>query len=608
MAVVFVALVTAGVVRIGLTYDDFWQTWDEPAHIAAGMELLDKGRYQYETFHPPLARLMTAVGPYLAGVRSQNEEGLRNEGQAILFAGGHYERTLRLARMGVLPFFALASLGVFLWAWFSAGRRAAVCALIVLTTLPPILAHSGLATIDMGAATTTLWAFLAFSLWLDRPVRTRSLLLGVTVGLAVAAKFTAVAFLAACGVLTAIAYPLVYHRWPAASTSPGGASARWVRAVAVVATAMVLTIWAVYGFAVGRLEPTGRPHVLIDRYVGASGHLHDTAYAIAERVPIPAPDFWNGIAGFRRRNDRGHVVSFLGEVRTHGWWYYFPVALAVKTPLAALIAGAAGVILVVRSFRGPHPQRWAVIPIASALSVLLVGTQSHVANGTRHVLVVYPLLALLAGYGLSRLWSARIRRQPVGAAFACGLIVWQAAGSFAAHPDYLAYFNAFAGGQPDRIVSDSDLDWGQDLKRLSLAVRERGIERLQIQYNGSAPVEHPFFGLPSLHHLEPYSHRPGWVAVSAANLRVGSRQPPYDQYSWLLRQTPAARIGKSIRLYHFPDATAPRSLPHRAAICGSPTVPGHRRPLESMPEVASGREDQRQAVFVSGRDNLLVLH
>ena len=45
-------------------------TWDEPEHLAAGVELLDRGRYEYDTEHPPLARTLLALGPWLAGAHS----------------------------------------------------------------------------------------------------------------------------------------------------------------------------------------------------------------------------------------------------------------------------------------------------------------------------------------------------------------------------------------------------------------------------------------------------------------------------------------------------------------------------------------------------------
>ncbi|NJN00002.1 MAG: hypothetical protein HC800_25245 [Phormidesmis sp. RL_2_1] len=97
-------IIAVGCLRIVSTYSIFWQTWDEPFHIAAGMEWLDQGKYTYETFHPPLSRIMIALGPYLSGLGSVASNSPWQEGQAILHSGGNYERNLTLARLGILPF------------------------------------------------------------------------------------------------------------------------------------------------------------------------------------------------------------------------------------------------------------------------------------------------------------------------------------------------------------------------------------------------------------------------------------------------------------------------------------------------------------------------
>src|SRR4051812_12566181 len=138
----------AGVLRIVSTYPVFNQTWDEPAHVAAGMEWLDRGRYTYEPLHPPLARVASALGPRLAGIRSVGLDNVWLEGNSILYAGHRYDRNLALARLGTLPFFLLATLLVFAWTRRLAGGWAAGWATVLFTTLPPVLAQAGLATTD----------------------------------------------------------------------------------------------------------------------------------------------------------------------------------------------------------------------------------------------------------------------------------------------------------------------------------------------------------------------------------------------------------------------------------------------------------------------------
>jgi len=89
------------------TYPVFSQTYDEPAHLAAGMEWLSRGVYLYEAQHPPLPRVAAAIGPYLGGARSLGNSDMFDEGRAILGEGAHYRRMLLLARLGMLPFFGL---------------------------------------------------------------------------------------------------------------------------------------------------------------------------------------------------------------------------------------------------------------------------------------------------------------------------------------------------------------------------------------------------------------------------------------------------------------------------------------------------------------------
>ena len=95
----FLILVALASLRIVTTYTVFNHTIDEPAHIACGMEWLDKGVYHYEPQHPPLARVAAALGPYLAGIRPSGAANMFQEGALILYRDNHYDRNLALARL-----------------------------------------------------------------------------------------------------------------------------------------------------------------------------------------------------------------------------------------------------------------------------------------------------------------------------------------------------------------------------------------------------------------------------------------------------------------------------------------------------------------------------
>src|SRR5882672_4213905 len=145
-------LILLGSIRIVSTYTVFSHTSDEPAHIACGMEWLDQRAYRYENQHPPLTRIMAALGPYLDGARSTGQKEMFTEGNAILYGatGSHYDRRLALARAGNLPFFWLACGMVFLWGRRVLGPAGAVLAVLIFTMTPTVLAHAALSTTHMG--------------------------------------------------------------------------------------------------------------------------------------------------------------------------------------------------------------------------------------------------------------------------------------------------------------------------------------------------------------------------------------------------------------------------------------------------------------------------
>jgi hypothetical protein len=131
------------------------------------------------------------------------------------------------------------------------------------------------------------------------------------------------------------------------------------------------------------------------------------------------------------------------------------------------------------------------------------------------------------------------------------LCFWMLAASVAAHPDYLADFNLLAMGKPERIVADSDLDWGQDLHRATLMLQARGVREAWIAYEGK---DEPSRETGVVYRDLPDNVRVhGWLVVSVRRLYyVGAREPASgrpDPYVWLKNLTPTMRAGRSILMF-----------------------------------------------------------
>jgi hypothetical protein len=529
-ALFFILLVAAGSLRIVATYPVLSHTIDEPLHIACGMEWLDNGTYRFWAEQPPLSRVAAALGPYLAGRRNAGGPAacdfahpmtVYERGNAILWGDHRYDRNLALARLGVLPFFWIASIVVYLWSKRCFGEPAAALAVFLFTFLPPILAHAGLATTDMALTAFTGAAFLSSLVWVENPGWAHSLMFGTATGLAVLSKFSALAFLPASLLAALIGYLTIAR--PRLSRLAAAVRRRALPLCLAALTGFVV-IWAGYRFSFDKVDFTS--------------------------VRLPAPELYAGIRQVLEHNRAGHLSYFLGRRGQYGWWYYYLVVLGVKTPLAFLILLFVGVVGCFRRLRGDRYVRW--LPLAFSLGILLVSLNSRINIGVRHVLPVYMGFSIVAAGG--GVWLRDLsRRRPLAGWTLGALLLWLAASSASSHPDYIPYFNVLAGNQPERIVVDSDLDWGQDVKRVGKRLRELGASSITYIpfYYPSLGAEVP--GLPPYRAGDPLNPSPGWNVVSLSTLkeyRLGYAGPPEIQ-AWPERIEPMERIGKTTWMYHF---------------------------------------------------------
>ncbi|MEI9814381.1 MAG: hypothetical protein WDO18_17845 [Acidobacteriota bacterium] len=203
-----------------------------------------------------------------------------------------------------------------------------------------------------------------------------------------------------------------------------------------------------------------------------------------------------------------------------------------------------GLFLAARNWRtAPRAQTLTAIFF---LAIFLFSLTSRIDAGIRHILCLYPLLALLGAH-----WVVRAAQStPRAAVLPVALVAIALAESAGAHPDYMASFNVLAGTHPETILCESDLDWGQDLKRLSTRLRELHADHVSIGYFGSSPLAKA--GLPPYRTLGLEDPLPGYVAVSVRFLNLEYARN--GGYSWLRDKKPVQRIGRSIDLYYLDTA------------------------------------------------------
>jgi len=531
--VLIVAFLALGILRIVATYRVFNHTIDEPSHIAGGIEWWEKGTYTLEAKHTPLARLSVALGPYLAGVRGTGATRWQDT-YPILSENGQYWRNLILGRLGVLPYFVIATLVVFFWAKKLHGPDVGVIAAGIFTLLPTILAHSSNATTDVALTAMFGCALYTFTSWLREPNFRSAALFGVFTGLALATKLSTLVFLPACGLPIVIAYARSNQtRWR-----------HLLRTVAIVILAAFLSLWAVYRFSHAPLsQVTGLPDRITAKIFGKLSGMTAVEQAISRHVPIPAPEFFEGIRMLRDQNQQGSRGYLLGSVKDGGWWYFFFVAVAVKTPIGILLLAVLGAVISIRVFWHDRVKWENAAPLASLIMLLLVTMPSHLDTGVRYILPVYVCLSVLAGMGVAELWHARKRM--IGRATAGVLLLWFAGASALAHPDYLSYFNEFAGKDPSRVIVVGDLDWGQDYTRLSKFLREHSVQQISIATDTF--FEPKPLGLPETTLLKCADQPTGWVAMELRRVRLHP-----ECYQWMAQQQLLTTVGKTMLIYEVP--------------------------------------------------------
>ena len=515
-------------------------TFDEPHYVGAGLYLWDSGDYDFARslyYHPPLAYHLASLP--LLFVETPESPLLRDVGHRML--SGSEPSPDRVRVLSRLPFILLACWGAFLiylWARDSAGVGAGLFALALVTASPIFLAHSFLAHSDITVTVFFIQTLYTFWRWSERRTFLRFSLCGLSLGLALIAKLSALLLLP---ILALLLWSRETGFWPfvpktEAEDSSAPASKGFVRSSFRAAGLLVdlllvalLVLWVGYGFSFSFQELT---------------------QGTFEGVSIPAylHSFFFDVAA----NAQNRSIYFFGEVGSgEQFWYLLPVAWFLKTPIPFLIL-AAWAVFFRSSSSGPESRRlsgFLLVPMVVYLGVAMFVLQ--VPLGVRYLLPILPLFDLFVATRLAPFQGRR--------AVAAGvLLVWFVAVGAWIHPHYLSFFNPWVGGPTDahQALVESNYDWGQALPSLAEELEARGRPPLWLAYFGGEPPER--YGIESrrLPSCEPVT---GTVAISATLLRGlyslnnPFRAAPEGCFDWLLEYEPVAQPGYAILLYEIPE-------------------------------------------------------
>jgi Dolichyl-phosphate-mannose-protein mannosyltransferase len=541
----------------GLVWDT--PTVDEFAHLPAGCYYWRTGDFSLYPGNPPLVKLAMAL-PALA-LRPDVPRGrVENTGWFPWIYGtafmernrAIYDRLFLAGRLPIVAFGLLLGLLVHRWARSLYGEPAALAALALYAFCPTVVAHAHLATIDVGAALLVLWTLYRFHRYLRRPSPARLLWTGLALGLALLAKLTS---LLLPPLLVALAAGALLARDGTETRLRAGKLAAALAAIFLVA---LLVLDLGYGF-----QGVGTPLRSLTLY---SRTVRGIAAHLPGGLPSPVPrPYLEGFDSVELINEVGEYPSYLfGRFSATGWRSYYLVSLLYKTPLPFLLALlAAPFAPLLAGRRGPRGESFLWLPIVALLAIFSLA--SRVDYGLRYVLPILPLGAIYASRLVPALAGLAGRggrgRQALRLA-AAALLALYPVSVLAATPDTLSYFNLLAGGRGDRILLETNYDWGQGLKRVRREMAARGLPEIGLAYFG-----HVDPGVYGIRWHFPRPGRPDLVAVSAnflhgypyATYAAGRILPvPPNAFAWLARERRVADIGGGMFLYEVsPGAPAP---------------------------------------------------
>jgi hypothetical protein len=547
-------------------------TTDELVHLSSGWTYLARGDFRLNTEHPILAKALAALPLQLMTLHWPTTDDWKlgrqwQFGFHFLFTSGNdADRILFWSRLFMLPWGLLLIASIYGIARPLFGPPGALVSAVLATFFPLFLGHAHLVTTDVPVAAMMLLSAWGFGTLADRPTLVRSLLCGVLFGVALMVKYSAVLLLPPMLWFLATRWipPLWRSRRESGSTIRRDILVR-TGSLLVVGAVSLMVIWVCYGF---RYRAAREPGFELEwRFERTEHSAVGKTLATARRYRILPEAYLHGF-WYMFENAQSRSAFACGLRSPVGWWWYFPFAFLVKTPVVALLLLLGGFIgALVRRADGPSPTHFLVIPTIMYWVITCAG---NIMIGLRHLMPVFPMMIVLAGGTLARRDGGE--PGPGRKAAMAALLALLGIEVLLAGPYYLAYFNApsTAVAPPHEMLTDSNLDWGQDLARLRKWMDREGLPTIKLAYFGNDScryrhLKHERLMAANMYQqYEPEWAAAGplqggdWIAVGATNYSGVVLGENYDYYRLRLGDLkPTTTIGHSILVYHLPERWAP---------------------------------------------------
>jgi hypothetical protein len=594
-------------------------TYDEPLHAVGAWLHLHEGDFRVNPEDPPLWHYWAAL-PNGRGAMNPRMDDDRFKIVAddvfrewayvveVLYRTEGNDGAAIVSRSRAMMLIVGVALGAAIawWSWKLGGLVAALTATAAFALDPNFLAHGPLVKNDVSL--TLVMLLLMIAVWRagQRLTIWNGFAICLLCGAGLNVKFSALLLgpmvLALLLIRAAMPQP-----WNVLGREVIARGRKVMTALGVCIAALLVSyvcIWACYGF---RYLPTRDPNLLLntrnileflatnelkeqhpDRELTAQDFQQWRPGAFSRGILFMEekhllPQAWlNGLL-YTQQSAVLRKTYLLGEFSMTGWWYYFPVTMLFKSPIALLLAAGAAVALGIGLFarqRGVvREQAWTVACFAVPVGTYMLASMTSNLNlGIRHVLPVYPFGFVALGTAAAYGWRARPKLAKVVTTVLFTVLGIETLSAF---PHYVAFFNVAAGGSRGGInlLGDSNLDWGQDLPLLAQWQQDHPNERLYFAYFGMADPK--YYGV-TYHNIRggfflgpPFEppRPPGVVAVSATILQgiylEDDVRRAYNDVRVHLK--PIDVLGGTIYLYNSSDMWDLLTGQFRARQ-GSPTV------------------------------------